>query len=130
MEDTLKIVIIACIGAVAALLVRQYKPEFAVFAQLGGLMAVLIGAVSIISAVIEYSQELIEIPYLQSGYIDVLFKAVGVAVTAKIGADICRDSGNSALAFAVELAGKAAIILLSMPMLKTLADAAAGLLKG
>ena len=93
-------------------------------------MAVLIGAVSIISAVIEYSQQLIESPYLQSGYINVLFKAVGVAVTAKIGADICRDSGNSALASAVELAGKAAIILLSMPMLKTLADAAAGLLKG
>lgn len=130
MGDILKIAILAIICAVTALLVKQYKPEYALFVQLGGLMAVMLMAVNIISRLISYSQQLIESPYLEQGYIDVLFKSLGVAITSKIGADISRDSGNSALAFGVELAGKGAIILLCMPMLKALADAAAGLLKG
>ena len=49
----------------------------------------------------------------------VLIKALGVAVAAQIAGDICRDNGNSAVAGVSELAAKAAIIALALPLIKS-----------
>ena len=44
---------------------------------------------------------------------------LGVAVAAQIAGDICRDNGNSAVAGVSELAAKAAIIALALPLIKS-----------
>ena len=49
----------------------------------------------------------------------VLIQALGVAVAAQITGDICRDNGNSAAAGASELAAKAAIIALALPLIRS-----------
>ena len=41
------------------------------------------------------------------------------AVAAQIAGDICRDNGNSAVAGVSELAAKAAIIALALPLIKS-----------
>ena len=51
--------------------------------------------------------------------ISVLIKALGVAVAAQIAGDICRDNGNSAVAGVSELAAKATIIALALPLIKS-----------
>ena len=40
-------------------------------------------------------------------------------VAAQIAGDICRDNGNSAVADVSELAAKAAIIALALPLIKS-----------
>ena len=40
-------------------------------------------------------------------------------VAAQIAGDICRDNGNSAVAGVSELAAKAAIIALALPLIKS-----------
>ena len=56
-------------------------------------------------------------------------KILGIAVVTKIGADICTDSSNSALATVVELVGKAIILAMCLSLIKTLAELAKGLLE-
>lgn len=53
-------------------------------------------------------------------YITVLIKALGVAITSKTCADVCRDCGENAVASKIESAGKIGILLLSLPVLKSI----------
>lgn len=55
-----------------------------------------------------------------SEYVELILKALGIAVLTHIASSICRDCGESGLAGAVEFAGKAEIILLSLPMIEKL----------
>lgn len=56
----------------------------------------------------------------------VMLRAVGVALISEFGAQLCRDAGEGTLAGRVELAGRAAMLTLALPLLndliKTLGD--------
>jgi len=54
------------------------------------------------------------------GYFSVLVKALAIALSCQVCAEICRDCGESSLASKVELAGKIGIIILSLPILQQL----------
>lgn len=53
-------------------------------------------------------------------FITLLLKAIGISLIASTTADICRDSGEQAIANKVELLGKCEILLLSLPILQDL----------
>lgn len=53
-----------------------------------------------------------------SVYFPIVFKSLGVAYITALAADICRDCGENALASNIELAGKAQMIVISMPAVK------------
>ena len=55
-----------------------------------------------------------------SKYIPTLIKALGIALTVQITSDICRDSGEGAIAERVELFGKAEILVLCIPLITDL----------
>ena len=113
---------------VVTALIKQYAPSYSSLAQIAALVAVLTLGMTFIKDALSSALELMNVSALQSEYIFLLIKALGIAVTAKFAADACRDSGSSSLAGAVELAAKAAILVLTMPMLKALAAAVSGLL--
>lgn len=126
--DILKIAAMAIITAVLALIVKQYKPEYSVFIQLSGIVAVTLLAVSFIGGLTAAAGSMLSFAGLDAGYLKVLMKVLGVAVITEFGSDICKDNGNTALAGSVELAGKIVILTLSLPMIKAIAELAAGLI--
>lgn len=130
MVDILKIVIMSIVCSVGVILLRQYRPELSLFGQIAGLSAVLIIGAATISGIVEYCRSILEDSIIDKGYLALLIKGLGIAIAAKFGEDLCRDSGNSALAFGVELVAKAAILMMTLPMLDKLADITSGLLKG
>lgn len=50
----------------------------------------------------------------------VMLKGLGVALLTQTGSDICRDSGENALGSRIEFAGKAEILLITLPLVKSL----------
>lgn len=62
------------------------------------------------------------------GYFAILIKALAVALSCQVCAEICRDCGENTLASKVELAGKIGIIILSLPILQQLLMMARGML--
>lgn len=55
-------------------------------------------------------------------------RGVGIAVTAELGAQLCTDAGESAMAGRITLASRVAMLSLCLPMLTELARAAEELL--
>lgn len=54
------------------------------------------------------------------GWLELLLKALGIAVSCQLTAALCRDCGESALAEKAELAGKIAILSLTLPVVRQL----------
>ena len=130
MEAILKTAAIAVVCAVAVVLIKKYIPEYAPFAQIAAFVALALSMLQTVRGVIEYFSDFLSSGVIDAGYAIQLFKALGIAAAAQFGAEVCRDSDNSALAFALETAAKIAIISMSLPMFKNLAEITAGLLKG
>ncbi len=130
MEDVLKIVAVSVVCSIGVILLRQYRPELTLFGQLAGFSVIMIVGLATITGAIDYCKSIFSDTLIDNGYITLLIKALGIAIVAKIGGDICRDSGNTVLAFGVEFVAKAAILMMTFPMLENLAEITSGLLKG
>ncbi|MBQ9151725.1 MAG: stage III sporulation protein AD [Clostridia bacterium] len=119
----------ALLGLVALLMLRQYKPEWAVFIRMAVTVVSMGLILTVAGTVISYVTELTA----GTGALDsetwlILLKALGIAFLTETAASICRDSGEGGLAGWVEMAGKLEILLLSFPLIRTVLDTVAALL--
>ena len=126
--DFLQTAAFAIVSALICLLLRQYRPEIAVGA------AVLCGAVLLteilhaLVPVIETLHGLTAKAGISDMYLQAILKALGICYVAQLASDACRDAGQTAVAGKIELAAKAAVVVLSLPMFTEAAETAIGLL--
>lgn len=129
MTEGLKFAAVGIICAAAVLLVKELRPELAPFVQTGGIIVIAALLFEYLKKMLESASELFsEFDVLNTEYLSLLIKILGIAVVTEIGADICEDSGNTALAENVELAGRVLILFMCFPLIKTVAQLAGGLI--
>ena len=106
---------LALTAVALAVLLRQYRAEYAMAL---GLMVSVVVLLALMPVLKETMSLLMNIASNSgaSQTVGVIVKSLGIAFVAGIAADVCRDAGESAMASKVELAGKVAILSLAMPM--------------
>ena len=109
------------IGCILSLLMRQYQRPQAALLSIGVCCIVCLRALPALSEVLDTARSLCEQGALAPAYFGILCKALGIAYLTQLGTDICRDSGESAIATAVELCGRVSLVSLSLPVFLTLA---------
>ena len=101
------------------LLLRRISPEYAplTVAASGILLAVyfLREAANTVETLSDLAAQ-----YGLGGWFSLLLKALAIAVACQLTSALCRDCGESALAEKAELAGKLAILALTLPVVKQL----------
>jgi stage III sporulation protein AD len=65
---------------------------------------------------------------IDSQYIEILFKALGLCIISQITVDIIRDCKENALADMVELTTKISLLILALPLFSKLLEIINGLL--
>jgi stage III sporulation protein AD len=119
---------IAIITAAIAVLLRQYKQEYAMLIGLGAGVIILLYIIIKAQPVFSELNSLMSNSGINSGYAQILIKALGICFITQLAADACKDSGETAIASKVELVGKFAILLLALPLFEQVAKLAVGLL--
>ena len=61
-------------------------------------------------------------------YVEIMLKALGVAILTQICSGICRDCGENGISAGVEFAGKTEILILCLPLIKRILQYAAEIL--
>ena len=117
----IKILGFAVISLTAVIIFRRMKEEYAVFISLFAGIALTLTAISILSPVILEITNFCNSEHI-TPYIPVILKSAGVAIITTVGVDLCRDAGEQALGNKLELCGKALILSLSLPLVKTVLD--------
>ena len=67
---------------------------------------------------VEFLGRLVEESGLSRELFIPLYKTVGIALVVKIGGNLCRDAGESALSSVVETAGAVCALLAALPLLR------------
>lgn len=114
----LKIVgVVLCEMLVYALL-KQHKPEFAVFSQLAASAVMIFIIGDEIREALGVFDSLFNISGMSSEFIGVLIKVLGISLVTQLLSDMCRDNGDTAAATKLEFAGKVIITAVSLPVIK------------
>ncbi|MEF9852491.1 MAG: SpoIIIAC/SpoIIIAD family protein [Hydrogenoanaerobacterium sp.] len=126
--DITAIIGLGVLGAALAVIMKQYKPEYALAVSL--LVGILIfTAISdSIKPVLESLEDILKSTQVPYEYVEILLKALGICYITQIACDTCKDAGQSAISTKVEIAGKLAVLVISLPLFKALMDIVAALL--
>jgi len=116
--DILKIVGIALIVVVLSFILKELKKEYAVLLMLAGGVIITLWGITQIYPVVGYIRELTGSGNI-SEYFSVILKVLGISFIVQTGADICRDFGEASIASKIEFAGKAVILVVVLPVLRS-----------
>jgi stage III sporulation protein AD len=126
--NILQIVAAGVLCAVLALTVKKQSPETA-------LMITIAASILIFMMVLPQFTEamgvLTRVGELLDGglpYVALVIKVTGVAYIAELGASVCLDAGESAIATKIEMAGRVMILILAVPVIVDLVNLIMGLL--
>ena len=108
---------IAVIGVCAALIMRAAKSELAIPVGVITCVIILASAISSMYPIVAFAEGLSQ-ENSYSLYFSAVLKALGIGITAQTAADICRDSGEGAVASKLEFATKVGILLLGLPVVR------------
>lgn len=115
--STVQICLLAITGVTLAVLIRQWKTEFAPLLRLALTVLFASTAIAMATPLVAYIQALTEVAGA-SGYAEFLFKALGISVLTQCCAALCRECGESGVADGVELAGRVELLLLALPLIE------------
>ena len=119
-------------GIVAALLsltLKQHRPEFGMYISLVAGILILLVVIRAVSPVIDTFSGLIDAVSLNAVYGAALLKALAICYLTQLASDTCRDSGETAIAGKIEMAGKLAIVLVSLPLFAAVVETVTDLIK-
>lgn len=106
----------ALVAAVIAVMLRRYHAEYGMLISILAGVLILAMLLEALPQALGQVTELLQAAALPGKYALILFKALGLCWLAQFAADSCRDAGESALASKVELAGKTAVLLTTLPL--------------
>ncbi len=120
--DIVKIIGIAFISVIIIIILKQYKPEFAIYASILAGILILTMSFSKLSSIIELLNNIASKTAINGEFLKILLKITGIALLTEFGISICKDSGETAIANKVDIAGKVTIIAISIPIMSGLLE--------
>ncbi len=120
--DIIKIVGIGLIALVIIILLKQYKPEFAIYISILTGVLILILIMDKLTGIINLIQTIVNQSYINTEFIALLIKITGIAFLAEFAVSICKDAGEAAIASKIEIGSKIIIISMAIPILSSLLE--------
>ncbi len=120
MTEIFKIIGVAIVTAIAAILLKSTKPELSFAVTVTGVIVILLFIMDSLQGVLGVFKLITEMTGIESGLVKLLLKIIGVGYVTEFGAGILNDFGSGAIADKVVLGGKITIVLLSLPILQSL----------
>jgi stage III sporulation protein AD len=120
--EIIQIVAIGLTAAALALMIRQHRPDIALMISLAAgaiLFIMVLGNIKVVASTVE---NLAQKANLDSIYLSTVLKVIGIAYIAEFGSQICKDSGEGAIAAKIELGGKILVMVLALPILIALME--------
>ncbi|MFQ8926915.1 MAG: SpoIIIAC/SpoIIIAD family protein [Evtepia gabavorous] len=94
----------------------------------GGLRASAVEYPALLETIRDVMEELADLADISPTVLRPMLQTVGLALVTKLAASLCRDAGEGGVASFVEVAGAAAAVLVSLPLLKMVLQLVMGLL--
>lgn len=120
--DIIKIIGIGLISLIIIIIVKQYKPEFAIYISLISGILILTLIVDKLTNIISLLESISSKVSINNNFLGILLKITGIAFLTEFAVSVCNDSGESAIASKIEIGSKIIIISMSIPIISNLLE--------
>lgn len=118
--DIIQIVIIGIIGTILTITVKQYKPELAALLALATGILILFFGFSALQSALDRVFAIANAYNINTAYIGTVVRIIAIAYICQFASEMCRDSGQGAIASKIEFCAKILILLYSLPVVDAL----------
>ena len=120
--DIVKIIGIGFIALIIIVIIKQYKPEFAMYVSIIAGTIIIFLSLDKIIGIINLLKNLSNKTGINAEYLVVLLKITGIAILTEFAVTICKDSGENAIASKIDFGGKIIVISMSIPIISALLE--------
>lgn len=118
--DIIQVVIIGMIGTILTITVKQYKPELAALLALVTGILILFFGFSALQSALDRVFAIANAYNINTAYIGTVVRIIAIAYICQFASEMCRDSGQGAIASKIEFCAKILILLYSLPVVDAL----------
>ena len=120
--DIIKIIGIGLVAVIIIVILKQYRPEFAMYVSIKAGILIFALIATKLSGIIEVLKSIANKSSTNSKFLVLLIKITGIAILTEFTVSLCKDSGESAIANKVDLGGKVIIMSMSIPIMSSLLE--------
>ena len=125
----LEICVLALAGLFAPIILKKDKPEYATLIIILVSFFIAIRVISVLGKAVEELRNWESILGGNAAYISLLLKLIGITYICEFAANLCKDSGHSALSSHIELFGKIAIMVAGFPVIRIMINMLEGMMR-
>ena len=115
--DIIKIAVLGIAGVLIAIPLKREKSEYSMFIAMTVCICIFLYLLTKVETVLDFVRWLESVLPVDSRYIGMLIKMVGITYVAEFAVNICRDAGYAAVAGQIEIFAKLSILVISVPVL-------------
>ena len=120
--EIIKIAGVGLIALIIIMILKQYKPEFVVYASLIAGVIIIFLVIDKLAGIINLLSSLSNQASINKEFIMILIKITGIAFITEFAVSICKDSGESAIASKIDFGGKIIMVAISIPIISNLLE--------
>ena len=120
MTEIVKVALIGILSALLAYSLKEVKSSYSVYIALVASVIVFMYISGMLVTVKEKLEGLIMISGVESSYIKILLKMVGITYVCELSGTLCKDLGHAYLAEMIETFGKLSMIFVGFPVITEL----------
>lgn len=128
--NILAISFIGIITSVLALMLKRHNSEISFLIAIAGCVLIFLSVLLNLNSVSETINSILSTAQINTTYISILIKAMGICFLTEFACDCCIDAGQRALANNVSLAGKILVLVTAIPLYKDVLDTVLNLTGG
>ena len=118
MTEYLRFAAAALMGLILTLVVGRQSKDLSLLLSLAMCVLLCLGAMEFLEPVTEFLAELRKLGELDSEAVSILLKCAGIGMLSELAGLLCADAGEGAMGKALQLCSNAAILWLSLPLLR------------
>jgi len=111
-----QVAVTGVMGAILAITIKKQSPEIALIITIAASVLIFLMVLPMLTEVIGVLSSVGQLLDGGMQYVSLAFRVIGVAYIAELGASVCKDAGETAIASKIDLGGRVIIMVLAMPV--------------
>lgn len=123
-----QIILIGILGTVLAILIKKHNPTMAVVISLATGVLIFLTVLPLMAEAVGFIRHLGNLAGGLGAYVTLALRVIGVAYIAELGASVCNDANETAIAAKIDLGARVIILVMAMPVVVDIVRIVTGLL--
>ncbi len=120
--DIFKLIVIGISVVIFSTVLKKYKSEHSVMLVIISAVIFFVYILNGIKEIFEYLMNICTTYGIDTVYFEILLKTLGISYVCEFASALCKDSGESAVAVKIDIAGKITIVLMTLPLFRNFVE--------